>query len=289
MIIDRRSMLAATAAAAAFAMSSPLGAAPPAPAWFRNAIVIDGLGGIGDPYASAEQLRLSDRAWSEMLATGVTAVRDTLMPVSNVADAWGEYREAITGARNFLNANPDRLLLVRSAADILKAKRERKLAWVLGTQDTVMVGPVLDRLAEMKKDGVMTVQLTYNNGNLAGDGSLEPRNGGLTKLGACDDRADRGGKAAARPQPRRRADDGRGHGLREAAAGDQPYRRSGADRSPAQYRRRSHPRGRRQGRRGRASISCPIWTRHAPDSSRRDRPHRACRQGRGRGSCRHRQ
>ncbi|NUR29904.1 MAG: hypothetical protein HOV83_29315, partial [Catenulispora sp.] len=37
--------------------------------------------------------------------------------------------------------------------------------------------------AQFKKDGVLTVQLTYNNGNLAGDGSLEPRNAGLTKLG----------------------------------------------------------------------------------------------------------
>jgi len=46
-----------------------------------------------------------------------------------------------------------------------------------------MVSPDLDRLAQLKKDGVMTVQLTYNNGNLAGDGSLEPRDGGLTKLG----------------------------------------------------------------------------------------------------------
>jgi membrane dipeptidase len=46
-----------------------------------------------------------------------------------------------------------------------------------------MVGPELDRLAQMKKDGVMTVQLTYNNANLSGDGSLEPRDGGLTRLG----------------------------------------------------------------------------------------------------------
>jgi membrane dipeptidase len=113
----------------------------------------------------------------------VTVVRDTGFPVGNLADDWGEYKKAITVSLNFLNANPDRLLLVRSAADILKAKREKKLAWVLGTQDSAMVGPELDRLAEMKKDGIMTVQLTYNNGNLAGDGSLEPRNGGLTKLG----------------------------------------------------------------------------------------------------------
>ena len=45
-----------------------------------------------------------------------------------------------------------------------------------------MVGPELDRLAQMKKDGVMTVQLTYNNRNLAGDGALEPANAGLSKL-----------------------------------------------------------------------------------------------------------
>jgi membrane dipeptidase len=35
----------------------------------------------------------------------------------------------------------------------------------------------------MKKDGVMTVQLTYNNRNLSGDGALEPANAGLSKLG----------------------------------------------------------------------------------------------------------
>src|SRR4030095_12697393 len=35
----------------------------------------------------------------------------------------------------------------------------------------------------MKKDGVMTVQLTYNNRNLSGDGSLEAANAGLSKLG----------------------------------------------------------------------------------------------------------
>ena len=85
--------------------------------------------------------------------------------------------------KNIFNANPDYLLLVRSAADILKAKRERKLGVILGTQDTAMVGPELDRLAQMKKDGVLTVQLTYNNRNLAGDGALEPANAGLSKLG----------------------------------------------------------------------------------------------------------
>ena len=95
-----------------------------------------------------------------MVETGVTLLRDTVFPVGNVADPWGDYQKDVASKLNMLNANPDRLLLVRSAADILKAKRERKFAWVLGTQDSSMVGPELDRLAQMKKDGVMTVQLT---------------------------------------------------------------------------------------------------------------------------------
>jgi membrane dipeptidase len=181
MRIDRRTMLAggvALAAAPAFTQSKAAKAN-----WYDRAIVIDALGGVGDPYAPEDQLRLSDRAWNEMVATGVTLLRDTVMPVGNLADPWKSYQEDVELKHNILNANPDRLLLVRTAADILKAKREKKFAVVLGTQDTSMVGPELDRLARLKKDGVMTVQLTYNNRNLAGDGALEPANAGLSKLG----------------------------------------------------------------------------------------------------------
>jgi len=182
MEVDRRTMMAG-AAIGVLATSTVGRAAPKTPSWYRQAIVIDALGGMGDPYSPEEQLRLGDRAWAEMVATGVTLLRDTVFPVGNVTDPWGDYQKDIAAKQNLLNANPDRLLLVRSAADILKAKREKKFAWLWGTQDSAMVSPDLDRLAQLKKDGVMTVQLTYNNGNLAGDGSLEPRDGGLTKLG----------------------------------------------------------------------------------------------------------
>ena len=180
MRIDRRTMLAGNAALVA---AAPGWARPAKGGWYDNAIVIDGLGGLGDPYSPEEQLRLGDRAWAEMVATGVTLLRDTVMPVGNVADPWGDYKKDVALKQNIFNANPDRLLLVRSAADILKAKREKKFAVVLGTQDTSMVGGELGRLADLKKDGVTTVQLTYNNRNLAGDGALEPANAGLSKLG----------------------------------------------------------------------------------------------------------
>ena len=181
MMIDRRTMLAGTAALAASAPVMARGAS--GSSWYDRAIIIDALGGLGDPYGPDDRTRYGDRAWTETVATGVTVIRDTVMPVGNVADPWGEYQKDIAFKKNILSANPERLLLVRNAADILQAKREKKLGVVIGTQDTSMVGPELDRLAQMKKDGVMTVQLTYNLRNLAGDGAIEPDNAGLSKLG----------------------------------------------------------------------------------------------------------
>lgn len=151
--------------------------------WLDRAIVIDGLGGTGDPYTDEGITRMSDRGWSETVATGVTVIRDTVMPVGNTADPWSDYQKDIGAKKDLLAANPDRLILVRTAADILKAKREGKLGIVLGTQDTCMIGPELHRLKQLRSDGVMTIQLTYNNRNLAGDGALEPANAGLSKLG----------------------------------------------------------------------------------------------------------
>jgi membrane dipeptidase len=180
MRVSRRSMMLGAAAAA---IARPALSRAAAGEWYRRAIVIDALGGLRDPYGADGVLRLSDRAWAEMQATGVTMLRDSVFPVGNVADPWADYLKDIDDKKDELAANPDRLLLVRTSADILKAKREGKFAILLGTQDTTMVGPELDRLAQLKKDGVMTVQLTYNNRNLCGDGSLEPADAGLSKLG----------------------------------------------------------------------------------------------------------
>ncbi len=180
MRMDRRTMMMGTAALAA---AGPLRAQRSREGWYDRAIVIDALGGTGDPYASEDLLRLSERAWSETVQTGVTMVRDSVFPVGNVPDPWSEYQKSIEGKKDYISANPDRMLMVRTAADIVKAKREKKFAVLFGTQDTCMVGPALDRLAQLKKDGVMTIQLTYNNRNLCGDGSLEPDNAGLSKLG----------------------------------------------------------------------------------------------------------
>jgi membrane dipeptidase len=181
-MLTRRTMIAAAAALPtlpAFAKAAPQAKR----GWFDQAIVVDALGGLNDPYGDPDVSRFSDRGFAETMQTGVTVLRDTIMPVGNVADPWGEYRKQVDRFQQIFAANPDRLLLIRSAADILKAKREKRFGVIIGTQDSCMIGPELDRVATMKKDGTLSIQLTYNNGNLAGDGALEPRDGGLTKLG----------------------------------------------------------------------------------------------------------
>ncbi len=183
MEVNRRAVMVGGAAAAVMAAAPAFAARPKAPDWYRNAIVIDGLGGINDPYAAENDLRLSDRAWEEMRQTGVTAVRDTVVPVGNHVDGWERFGKNLAHFHDVVRANPDRLVLVEKAGDIVAAKRAGKLGLILGTQDTAMVGPALDRLAEMKANGIRAVQLTYNLANLSGDGSIEPRNGGLTTLG----------------------------------------------------------------------------------------------------------
>ncbi len=181
MEVDRRTVVAG--AAATLVAGPALGKGMASPLWYRNAVVIDGLGGINDPYSPDDQLRLSDRGWAEYRATGLTVVRDTMLPVGNHADSWEQFQKSLDQYHSYFAANPDRLKLVERAADILVCKREGKLGVILGTQDTAMVGPALDRLAEMKKSGVRAVQLTYNLANLSGDGSIEPRNSGITNLG----------------------------------------------------------------------------------------------------------
>ena len=116
--------------------------------WYDQAIVIDALGGVGDPYAPEEQLRLSDRAWTETVATGVTVVRDTVCRSATSPTAGATIRRHRRLRPTILNANPDAAAWSGAPPTSCKAKREKKFGVVLGTQDTSMVGPELDRLAQ---------------------------------------------------------------------------------------------------------------------------------------------
>lgn len=150
---------------------------------YSRAIVIDGLGGFNDPYGPENAVRLSARGAAELRQSGVTAVHFTVNEVGNEPGSWDKTIANIALLDQIVADNSDLLLRATSAADIAAAKAAGRIAVYYGVQDTSLVGTQLDRLAQLKGLGVRIVQLTYNLRNLSGDGSLEPANAGLSKLG----------------------------------------------------------------------------------------------------------
>jgi membrane dipeptidase len=150
---------------------------------YRRALVIDGLGGLDDPYAPEGATVLDPRAVRDLKTSGLTMSHFTVNAVGNGADVWEKTIANIAQADQVINDNPEVLIKVSTTADIRRAKREGKSAILYGTQDTSLVGATLDRLTLLRGLGVRSVQLTYNLRNLCGDGSLEPGNAGLSKLG----------------------------------------------------------------------------------------------------------
>ncbi|MEZ0094430.1 membrane dipeptidase [Streptacidiphilus sp. EB129] len=75
------------------------------------------------------------------------------------------------------------LLKVRTAADIPRAREEGRIGVVYGFQNAVAVGDDLDRIDLFGELGVRVIQLTYNQANGLGDGSMAPGNRGLTPFG----------------------------------------------------------------------------------------------------------
>lgn len=182
MELDRRDCLALLLAVP-LAMSASPGAASVSDGFYRRAIVIDGQGGISDPYGTGDNARISERALREIRESGPTAVSMTVNEVGNGMDVWNLTMALIGMVDQHIADNPDVFIKISDPPDIQQAKREGRLGLIYNLQDTSLIGSALDRIAVLKGLGVRVVQLTYNGRNLSGDGALEPANAGLSKLG----------------------------------------------------------------------------------------------------------
>jgi len=79
--------------------------------------------------------------------------------------------------------NPDRLICATSADDFIQAKKEDKVAVMLGFQNCTMIEKSIDNLDILYHAGTRWMQLTYNQRNLLGDGCTERTNAGLSDFG----------------------------------------------------------------------------------------------------------
>jgi membrane dipeptidase len=136
----------------------------------EDLLVIDGL------------VFLSDGSADALLAGNVAAVNLTV--VNPLSDFDRAVDETLVWQRRAAAADSP-WLPVRNADDILAARQAGKVGLIMGWQNTRPIGDRLDRIGFFHSLGTRVMQLTYNEANLLGDGCLEPRNAGLSRLG-CD-------------------------------------------------------------------------------------------------------
>lgn len=77
----------------------------------------------------------------------------------------------------------DDTIIVRTAADIERAKRENKLGLILHCQGTALIEDEIDLVDSYYEAGLRIVQLCYNTKNLVGDGASERTDAGLSHFG----------------------------------------------------------------------------------------------------------
>jgi membrane dipeptidase len=150
-------------------------------------LIIDGMGsaallpGAQVPPPAYNGVPWLDRA----LASGLTAMNVTMgiKGVAQGADDFRAYLHSVHGYLSYFELEP-RLLHVRTAADITRAKAEGRLGIIFGCQglDSKLEGdPSL--ILIMAKLGQRIMQLAYNERGMIGCGCLEPEDTGLTEFG----------------------------------------------------------------------------------------------------------
>ena len=183
--ISRRTLLVQSVASAV-ALSLPMRRATAAD-WFRyrEAIVIDGLGGPGGGVNDNPDAGLSEQEVKDAHESGVTCAHITVGAVGSTAPdtAFMETVRGIAYWEREIDRHPDVLGRVRVASDIGKAKKNKRCGLVYGVQDGVAFETDLARLDDLHALGLRVVQPTYNRRNLLGDGCLEPGNAGLSRAG----------------------------------------------------------------------------------------------------------
>lgn len=181
MTLDRRATLALGAAA----LAAPSLAATPARDPIAGLTVINALGGLDNPNDRTERDRpyLDARTLRDAHASGETAVNVTLGYVMGKKEPFEQTVRDIAAWDALVEAHPADLLKVRSVADIARAKATKRVGLIYGFQNAAMMGSDASRVDIFANLGVRVIQLTYNDGNPLGDGSMVPEGRGLTPFG----------------------------------------------------------------------------------------------------------
>ncbi len=183
-IADRRQLLALGGAAAlsgaAISARAAERRADPIAGW----TVVNALGGLDDPnHPDAGDAAITPRILADAHASGEAAVNVTLGYVAGKDDPFESSVASIGRWDRAIREHPRDLLKVDTAADILRARTEKKIGLIYGFQNAAMLGEDAHRVDLFADLGMKVVQLTYNPKNALGGGSMAPEDTPLTEFG----------------------------------------------------------------------------------------------------------
>ncbi len=127
--------------------------------------------------------RLGDEGFADIARSGITMIDTTLGPAGTPTFSYeAAVRDLATWHGHFAR-HRDRLIHVRRADDIVQAKREGKLAVMLGFQNGTHLNRDLRNVDFFYNLGIRQIQLTYNELNALGAGCTERVDAGLSDFG----------------------------------------------------------------------------------------------------------
>ncbi len=123
--------------------------------------------------------------FGDVLVDSLRAARVGACLVSSSSGGVGLFQSLDSPHHRYLNAHADRLALATSVADIERARRENRIAIVLGLQVADMIEEDLGRLTGLHAMGLRSCGLSYNVGNYVGSGCTELDQGPLSRFGVA--------------------------------------------------------------------------------------------------------
>ncbi|SBV33520.1 putative dipeptidase [uncultured Sphingopyxis sp.] len=126
--------------------------------------------------------RLTDAEAAAFRASGITGFHNAYG--IGGPDAKQQALEYLAGWQGFAGRNSHVFTLVDGAADLDRAKADRKCAVIMGIQNAEQFESVED-VALFRRLGLRCAQLTYNTQNMIGSGSTERVDGGVSDYGAA--------------------------------------------------------------------------------------------------------
>jgi microsomal dipeptidase-like Zn-dependent dipeptidase len=136
---------------------------------YKDWIIIDGL-----------QYSRWDRAYFETLQnSGITAIHATLVYHEDARQTLTRFAEW----NQLFEEHNDLIMVVRDAKDILTAKQKNKVGVFFGAQNCSPIDDEIGLVEVMRQQGLLIMQLTYNNQSLLATGCYEEQDSGITRFG----------------------------------------------------------------------------------------------------------